>query len=149
MTDLKTLQDAHLTIFTDGGSRGNPGNAAIGVVIKSGAETVSTINKYLGIKTNNEAEYEAFAASLAWVLATFQPGQVKQIDWKLDSMLVVEQLNKKWKIKEPRMAQFAQNIWATLANAAFTYTISYVPRAENADADLLVNQALDAVIITP
>jgi ribonuclease HI len=144
MIELSTLIQSTLIINTDGGSRGNPGHAALGFIIHVDGQILFEEGKYLGLKTNNEAEYAAFFASLEWVVQNLQPGQVKQVVWQLDSLLVVEQLNKKWKIKEPRMREFAQQIWQMLSTASFTYQIKHIPRAENALADAIVNQTLDS-----
>ncbi len=132
-----------LTIHTDGGSRGNPGKAAYGVVVLKNSEVIAEIKQTIGVATNNEAEYSAFFASLEWVFTQENRSEFEKIEWKLDSKLVIEQLNKKWKIKEPRMLQLASKCWSLLAQLPCPYSISYVPRAENAAADSLVNQALD------
>lgn len=135
---------ADVTIFTDGGARGNPGPAAIGIVaFNSANEEVYRHGECLGAKTNNEAEYGAFLQSLKWIDTYVKNTNVKSVEWKLDSLLVVEQLNKHWKIKEARLQQFAQAIWQELGKHSFSYTITHVPRAQNAIADSLVNKALD------
>jgi ribonuclease HI len=139
-----TFSQETLFINTDGGSRGNPGHAALGFIVHRQDQIVFEEGKYLGIKTNNEAEYAAFFSSLEWVTQNFQPNQIAHVVWRLDSLLVVEQLNKKWKIKEPRMREFAQQIWKMLESAPFTYQIKHIPRAENALADAIVNQTLDS-----
>ena len=133
-----------LVIHTDGGARGNPGPAGIGVVCLADGQTVAAEGKYIGEKTNNEAEYLAFLTSIDTLLANILAWQPASIEWQLDSKLVVEQLNRKWKIKEPRMSEFAQEIWQKMATLKVPYKISHIPRALNAAADALVNQALDA-----
>lgn len=134
-----------LQIFTDGGSRGNPGPAAIGVVmLDQGKQVVYEVGKTIGIGTNNEAEYQAFIHSLEWLASFKSLSDVTRITWKLDSKLVVEQLNKHWKIKEPRMLSYAQSCWKQLSTLPCSYSINHIPREENAAADALVNQALDA-----
>lgn len=137
-------------LFTDGGSRGNPGPAAIGVYaqLKTEAGEVPlpelTSNFYLGTSTNNEAEYEAFLKSAIAVAEYVKNHQVDFIRWRLDSKLVVEQLNKNWKIKEDRLRLKAQEIWQILNTLAVPYSIAHVPREQNKEADRLVNEALDA-----
>jgi ribonuclease HI len=144
MTDSSsTTQQLQLTIHTDGGSRGNPGPAAAGVFVLNGEEVVAEEKHYLGIKTNNDAEYTAFVDSLIWLKTFITDHKVEKVIWKLDSQLVVEQLNRRWKIKEPRIQQFAQHIWQELATLKIPFHIMYVPRAQNKEADRLVNQALD------
>lgn len=132
-----------LTVHTDGGSRGNPGAAATGVVVLLNDEVILDQGKYLGIQTNNEAEYQAVTHSLELLPEVLKSHQVSKIVWKLDSMLVVQQLNKAWKIKEPRLAGFATQIWSKLSELSVPYSFTYVPRAENNLADAVVNKTLD------
>lgn len=131
-----------LTIFTDGGARSNPGPAGIGVVAYLDDQPIYLLGKAIGIATNNEAEYQAFLASVSW-LQEQSTLPLDQVLWKLDSKLVVEQLNKKWKIKEARLQVFAQLAWKQLATLPYSYQIVHIPRAENAVADGLYNTALD------
>lgn len=135
----------NVTIFTDGGSRGNPGAAAIGVVVKDGENTLFEMGKTIGVATNNDAEYQAFLASLNW-LSQQNEFQITRVTWKLDSKLVVEQLNRHWKIKEPRIQTYAQECWKKLQSLPFSYSINHVLRHENKRADFLVNQALDQAV---
>lgn len=133
-----------LVIHTDGGSRGNPGPAALGVWVGTpSGDELHSFHQFLGTGTNNEAEYEGILASLTWLLSSPLLASATDITWKLDSMLVVEQLNRRWKIKEPRIQTKAQRCWDLLATLTVPYSIVYVPRAENKQADALVNQALD------
>ncbi len=135
-----------LIINTDGGSRGNPGPAALGVTVQDAAgQVVYEHGEVLGTATNNEAEYQAVLHSLTW-LQTHLPTQpeLTKVTWKLDSKLVVEQLLRHWKIKEPRMLALAQQCWSILAQLKVSTQFQHVPRAENKRADELVNQALDA-----
>ena len=126
-----------LIIYTDGGSRGNPGQAALGVVVTDLAgKILYEHGECIGFKTNNDAEYSAFAHSLEWATTFSQTTQLQNIEWRLDSMLVVQQLNKKWKMKEPRLKSIADKIWNPLQKSHFTWSIGYIPRA-------LVNKALD------
>lgn len=135
-----------LTINTDGGSRGNPGQAAIGVVIAQDGTVITDLKKSIGVATNNEAEYQAVLSSLEWLSDNVADLNPDNIVWKLDSKLVVEQLLRNWKIKEPRMKELAQRCWTVLAALPCSYTFQHVPRAENKEADALVNQALDALV---
>jgi ribonuclease HI len=136
-----------LTIYTDGGARGNPGPAGVGVVIfdESGQEILAQ-GRFMGEGTNNEAEYQAFLDSLVWLKDYSQNHELSQLTWKLDSKLVVEQLSKRWKIKEARLAVFAGKAWALLAELAIPWKIVHVPRSENHRADAMVNQALDEAL---
>ncbi len=132
-----------ITIFTDGGSRGNPGPAGIGVVAMNGPEVIFEQGKTIGVATNNDAEYQAFLLSLEWLLTQKDVLAISKITWKLDSKLVVEQLNRKWKIKEPRIQEYAKKCWIQLSQLNLPFYIKHVLREENKHADMLVNQALD------
>lgn len=134
-----------LTINTDGGSRGNPGQAAIGVVISSENDLLAELKETIGVATNNEAEYTAVLRSLAWLVPKVSELKPSKVLWKLDSKLVVEQLSKNWKIKEPRMQDLAHLCWVELKKLPCPTKFIHVPRAENKEADFLVNQALDAL----
>lgn len=134
-----------LTINTDGGSRGNPGPAAIGIVVRLGDEVIHEHHESIGIATNNDAEYKACIASLQWLVEQDFSTPPEKVTWKLDSKLVVEQVSKNWKIKDPKIRTYAEECWRLLEQLSLPYSFQYVPRAENAEADALVNQALDAV----
>lgn len=130
-----------LVIFTDGGARGNPGPAAAGVVILKDGAVVAEVKKYLGpVQTNNWAEYEAVVIALEKAKELGLSGS--DIDFKLDSKLVVEQLMGNWKIKEPTLKPQVAKVKALLPDFG-RVTFGYVPRAENKEADRLVNEALD------
>ena len=136
-----------LFIFTDGGSRGNPGPSASGGVVYSesrSGELVHSFSEFLGTGTNNEAEYSALLLSIKWLSTYPKLEEVTSCTWHLDSKLVVEQISKNWKIKEPRMQSFARQCWELLATIPASKKFVYVPRSENAAADALVNSALDA-----
>lgn len=134
-----------LAIFTDGGSRGNPGAAASAFIVvdeQTGA-AIHEEGQSLGTATNNEAEYRGFLSSLEWVMK--HPTHLEHISWKLDSLLVVQQLNKVWKIKDERMRAYAQTAWSLLQQLSTPYSIQHVPREQNARADEVVNATLDAL----
>lgn len=134
-----------LTIHTDGGSRGNPGEAAIGIAAFEDEKLVFEQAAYIGIATNNEAEYQALHAALQW-LKTYRPdGESPQrIIFKLDSKLVVEQINRNWKIKEDRLRLLAQQCWQIIDTLPQQPVFTHVRRELNTSADALVNQALDS-----
>ena len=142
---LYVLKIMTLKIFTDGGARGNPGPAGLGVVIVDAKnnQVIYDQAKYLGVATNNEAEYEAVILALKH-LQTNLPLNTEKLEFFLDSKLVVEQLNKNWKIKEPRMRVLAQKAWQLLESLALPHSITHIKRELNSAADALVNQALDA-----
>lgn len=147
-----------ITIHTDGGSRGNPGKAAVGCVIIIDDQTPKTLGKYIGIATNNEAEYTAVITALEWLKAHktsvfvdelkddgLNGENAKNVHFKLDSKLVVEQLNRNWKIKDARMGSFAKRCWELIKELGVEAVFTHVPREKNAEADAIVNQALDSI----
>lgn len=130
-------------IHTDGGSRGNPGEAAIGVVIEAEGTTVWECSKALGITTNNVAEYTAVTTALTQALQLSPaPGS---IEFYLDSLLVVQQLSHRYKINNEALRELAQKAWCLIEQLACPVHFTHVLRHKNAQADLLVNQALDAL----
>jgi ribonuclease HI len=136
----------NLKIYTDGGSRGNPGPAGIGVyVINQQREVVYSESKYISRATNNESEYKAFLASLEWLETYVKSTPIDRVEWFLDSKLVVEQVKRNWKVKEPRLLEFAKQAWSILSPLNCEFEISHVKRELNKEADALVNEALDAI----
>lgn len=135
-------------INTDGGSRGNPGPAAIGVVFFDELEKqIHTFKKYIGVGTNNEAEYQAIIAALEilikskWFADNNRDG--KKVVCRLDSLLVVEQINGNYKIKQDHIKVFIQKINELKSQIKLDITFVHIPREENKEADKLVNEALD------
>ncbi|KKR32140.1 MAG: Ribonuclease H [Candidatus Falkowbacteria bacterium GW2011_GWF2_39_8] len=128
-----------LKIYTDGGARGNPGPAGIGAVIFDEAEKiVAEVSEYIGETTNNQAEYKAVVAAIQ--KAKELGGE--ELDFYLDSQLVVEQLNRNYKVKNEGLAPlFIQVYNATMSFKKVTFT--YIPREQNKLADKLVNIAID------
>lgn len=130
-----------ITIFTDGGARGNPGPAAAGIVIVDGAKRIS-FGKYLGDKqTNNFAEYQAVILALEALKREGYAG--REVAFKMDSKLVVEQVSGNWKIKEPSLKPLVAKIRELLVDFP-EHTFTHIPRAENSEADAQVNLVLDA-----
>ncbi len=131
----------HLVIEADGGSRGNPGPAAYGAVVLDGrtGEILVEVADYLGIATNNVAEYEGVTAGLA---AAMEIDPTAQVEARLDSKLVVEQLSGGWAIKNVKLRELALRAKALAPPDRVRFT--WVPRAQNKRADALANQSLDA-----
>jgi probable phosphoglycerate mutase len=128
-------------VEADGGSRGNPGPAAYGAVVRD-AETGRVLAEraeFLGTTTNNVAEYRGLIAGLAAVREIDPDATVEA---RLDSKLVVEQLSGRWKIKHPSMRPLALEAREVLPPERVTYV--WVPREKNKHADRLANEALDA-----
>jgi len=129
-----------LIIHTDGGSRGNPGPAASGIVIKDHAgEEVVSFGEYLGEQTNNFAEYSAVIAALKRA-HTLEATEVELIT---DSKLVVEQLNQNWKVKEPTIQKLFIQAYNEMQGFQ-KITIKHTMREGNTEADAEVNKVLDA-----
>jgi len=136
-----------LLINTDGGARGNPGPAGIGIVIKyedkkSKKYEVKEISEYIGEATNNQAEYRAVIKALEWVKDNIFDTDI-QIEFFLDSQLVVEQLNQRYKLKNEGLKPLFSQIRDLIMALGGRVTFQYVPRAQNHHADSLVNKALD------
>ena len=130
---------AHLRLYTDGASRGNPGEAAVGLVLKDEqGKVLAARHRYLGHATNNVAEYVALARGLR-LAAEFAPGE---LDVYLDSKLVVEQANGRWRVKDENLRVLHSDVLHEMAAFA-KIRISHIPRERNAEADALANQALD------
>lgn len=126
-------------LYTDGGSRGNPGPAASGVVLKNEAgETLAAYGEFLGKQTNNFAEYTAVISGLK--KAKSLGGT--EVECRTDSKLVVEQLNKNWKVKHPDMQKLFIEAY-NLMQGFKKVEVKHVYREENKDADAQVNLCLD------
>jgi ribonuclease HI len=130
---------SQLIIFTDGGARGNPGPAAIGIVIKTPAgDVVAAWGKTIGETTNNQAEYKALEAALEKAKEL----GAKQVDCYLDSLLVVQQVKGEWKVKEATLKPNVERV-RKLASHFDKVSYHHVRRELNMEADRLVNEALD------
>lgn len=136
------MKQQELIIFTDGGARGNPGPAGIGVAIyDTNKELLKTYKEYIGNTTNNIAEYRAALKALE--IAKELNAEI--VHMNLDSELVVKQINREYKVKNEELGKiFIQihNIVQNFKKVDFTH----VRREENKLADSLVNQALDEVL---
>ncbi len=141
-----------LIAHIDGGARGNPGPAAIGVVIcDDDGNVLFEEGKTIGNATNNEAEYRALIYLLekaATDPALLNSG-AKSLRVHCDSKLIVEQVTGKWKIKEPRLQELYNQVQIAKASVPFDLRIKHVPREDNKRADQLVNQALDKATAAP
>lgn len=135
-----------IVIYTDGGSRGNPGAAAIGVAMQDvKGHPIKGWGKAIGIATNNEAEYEAVVYALQKAKALFgsKKAQNTSVEVRMDSKLVASQLSGEYKIEEERLFPFFIKIWNLKMDFA-KVSFAHVPREQNKTADRLVNEALDA-----
>ena len=132
------------TIYGDGGSRGNPGPAGSGAIIRNEAgETVATVSEFLGIATNNVAEYTAVLRALE-TLASMLESKAADAEVRvcMDSMLVVKQMTGEWKLKHPGLKPLAARV-GELARLFKAVSYEHVYRDFNKDADRLANEAMD------
>lgn len=133
-----------INIFTDGGSRGNPGPAAIGVVIKNQrGELLYSIGKKIGITTNNVAEYSAVLEAIHFLYAN---GYKENVNFFLDSELVVSQLRGTYRVKNSALFVLYQKIKKIEKQLSARVSFSHIRREYNKEADSLVNMALDNTI---
>lgn len=128
-----------LIIHTDGGSRGNPGPSGIGAVLKSpSGDLVAEVSEYIGEGTNNQAEYKAVIAALAKA----KDLGAEELEFVLDSELVVKQLKREYRVKDKDLAPLFVKVY----NGAMGFknvSFRHVRREMNKEADALVNKALD------
>ena len=130
-------------LHSDGGARGNPGPADIGALLTDASgEVIGEIAEGIGETTNNVAEYSALIAGLELAL---EKG-VTDIQVFMDSTLVISQLKGEWKIKNDRLRTLAVKARALL-NRFENTSLQHVPREQNADADRLANQGMDAAML--
>jgi ribonuclease HI len=133
------MKQEKLTIFTDGGARGNPGPAGIGcVILDEKGSVVAEISKYIGETTNNQAEYQALIAGLA--KAKEQGAQ--ELEVFLDSELVVKQMNREYRVKDKDLAPLFVRVY-NLTLGFKKVIFKHIRREKNELADRLVNLALD------
>lgn len=136
-----TQDELTYKVFTDGGSRGNPGPAAYGFVIYNPTgEVVAEEGKYIGVTTNNQAEYQGIAAALDQLAAM-------PLDYpvvcSLDSQLVVRQINGQYKMKNEGLKPWLDKVRTTKSKLSVPVTFIDIRREHNKHADHLVNRALD------
>ncbi|MFC5501786.1 reverse transcriptase-like protein [Lysinimonas soli] len=129
-----------LLVEADGGSRGNPGRAGSGTVVIDPVtgEVLVEIGIYVGIASNNVAEYRALIAGVTKAIE-IDPHAVLHV--RMDSKLVVEQMSGRWKIKHPDMADLAAEAREILSGTPVKF--EWIPREQNSRADRLANEAMD------
>jgi broad specificity phosphatase PhoE/ribonuclease HI len=140
---LRSVSPRRLIVEADGGSRGNPGPAGYGAVVReaSTGEVLAERYEYLGVVTNNVAEYRGLLAGLT---AAAEIDPQAYIECRLDSRLVVEQLSGRWQVKHPDLRPLVRDgaaLAASFGPGHVTYT--WIPRERNKDADRLANRAMD------
>jgi ribonuclease HI len=129
-----------LLIHTDGAARGNPGPAGLGAILRDAetGETLAELATYLGVRTNNVAEWSAVEAALDEALRL----GATHVDLRMDSELVARQIAGIYRVKHPDLKPIHASVMGKLARLD-GYTVGHVPRALNADADRLSNVAID------
>lgn len=138
-------KNMEINVYTDGGARGNPGPAAVGIHIEdTEGNHIVSLGKKIGSATNNVAEYTAVIEAFELILEmTDRPSK---INFFLDSNLVASQLNGMFKLKSPALRNLLLKIRQKENEAKSEVTYSYIPREKNIKADSLVNRALDNLL---
>jgi len=136
-----------LIVFTDGGARGNPGEAAYGFVIcDQNKKIIHREGRRIGKATNNMAEYKAVIAALSWIIKNLLPIKNANIEFFLDSNLLVQQLMGKYKVKEEKLRDLFFTVKELERKAGAKIEYRHIPREQNKEADRLVNLALNGKI---
>lgn len=135
-----------ISVFTDGASRGNPGNSAIGIAVyDSNNMPAVEFKKFIGTGTNNSAEYRALIESIEIIKRL--KIEFEMINFYCDSELVVKQVRGEYRIKNSDMIELSQEFFKGLNNLQKKYTITHITRDKNKTADMLANKALDELSI--
>lgn len=141
------MKKNNLVAFTDGGARGNPGPAAIGFIVKDNqGKILAKIGKYIGRTTNNVAEYQAVIEALKWLVENKEVWKMEvgsEIQFFLDSNLVVNQLNGRFKVKDIKLKNLIIKVRCLEKEINGKLFYHFIPRQKNHHADFLVNQTLD------
>ncbi len=138
------INQQRIIIHTDGGARGNPGPAAMGVVIEGAPVGKKEYGEYIGEATNNEAEYKAviFALKKLKHLIGSTESKTSNVEVVLDSELIEKQLNGGYKIKEKNLQHYFVEVWNIKSDFG-SVSFRHIRREKNRDADRIVNQILD------
>ena len=133
-----------ISIFTDGGARGNPGPAALGVYVEDeNKKELARIGKTLGETTNNIAEYSAIAEGLNWALENKEKRKIEKIYFYMDSQLAYSQLTGIYKIKNSNIRDLVFKVRQLEQVLDIPIFYNHIPREKNKKADFMVNLALD------
>ncbi|MFH1186653.1 MAG: ribonuclease HI family protein [Candidatus Levyibacteriota bacterium] len=142
------MKVSKISIFADGGARGNPGPSAIGFYIEgSSGEEIISIGKKIGIATNNVAEYTAILEALDWICQNKEKIENNaKLDFYLDSQLASSQLSGLYKVKNSKLRELIFSIRQKEAELGIDVSYNHIPREKNEKADKLVNLALDNLL---
>lgn len=132
-----------LILFSDGGSRGNPGPAACSFIVEKNGKIIFSQSKYLEVQTNNVAEYFGVLLALKWLVKYCDKNLTDQVIFNLDSLLIANQLNGIYKIKNENLKTFYLDIKELEKKTKTKIIYKHVYREKNKMADFLVNKCLD------
>lgn len=133
----------NIKVFTDGGSRGNPGEAGIGVYIEDDDKELASIGKRIGVQTNNVAEYQAIIEAFDWLIKNKYNIEGATINFYMDSELAYSQLSGLYKVKNEKIREMIFEIRQREAELGIDVNYNHVRRESNKKADTMVNMALD------
>lgn len=134
----------HINVYTDGGSRGNPGPSGYGLVIYDDNQKILfKESKYLGVKTNNEAEYSGLIGALNWINNNKDSHKISQINFFADSQLLVRQVQGLYKVKAEHLKPLFNTVKNFLTQINLSYSFKDIRRESNELADELANEAMD------
>ncbi len=134
----------NINVYTDGGSRGNPGPSGYGLVVyDDGQKILFQESKYLGIKTNNEAEYSGLIGALNWINNNKNSLEISQINFYADSQLMIRQMQKKYKVKAPNLIPIFNQAQDLIKLISLPIIFKDIRRDFNQLADELANEAMD------
>lgn len=133
-----------IVIYTDGGSRGNPGAAGAGASIQKDGEEIATVSKFLGTQTNNWAEYEALVLGLEKACEVCSDFLHEMIVVRMDSELIVKQMKGEYRVKDSALQKQHQRVKLLLTDHFSTVQFEHVRREQNKRADELANNAMDS-----
>lgn len=137
--------DRKITVYCDGGARGNPGPAASAfVILDQRRKVIFKDAEYIGRATNNVAEYKAVIFALEWLVSKNDTKKAEQIIFFLDSQLIVNQLNGVFRIKDKKLMMLASTVKNIEEDLPCKIIYKSIPRSQNKTADSLVNKELDS-----
>ncbi|MEO8514921.1 MAG: ribonuclease HI family protein [Ignavibacteria bacterium] len=135
---------SRLKVFTDGASRGNPGESGIGIIIYDDNDNIiKKWNEYVGKGTNNQAEYLALIKSIELLKELKQTTDIEFVVFHADSELMVKQLKLEYKVKDEGLKSLFKKFNIEIENLKIPYTIKHVERKLNKEADKLANEGID------
>ncbi len=131
-----------LEVFTDGGSKGNPGPAAIGIAFYRDKKRIHTYREDIGYATNNDAEYTAVIRAFEIIIKKKAEWGIEKVAFHSDSQLVVSQITGVYKIKHPQIRTYIDQLKQLQKELGLSTSFTYIPREQNQVADSLVNNKL-------